>query len=36
MIKLCDKSVLNCPKCDKEYNMEEYEKLDKADTQIYE
>lgn len=35
MIKLSDKSVLNCPKCDKEYNMEEYEKLDKADTQTH-
>jgi hypothetical protein len=36
LIKLGDKSVLNCPKCDKEYNMEEYEKLDKAETQTYE
>lgn len=35
MIKLGNKSVLNCPKCDKEYNMEEYEKLDKAKTQTY-
>ena len=32
MIKLSDESVL---KCDKEYNMEEYEKLDKAETQTY-
>jgi predicted nucleic-acid-binding Zn-ribbon protein len=35
MIKLDDKSVLNCPKCGKEYNMEEYEKLDKAETLTY-
>ncbi len=35
MTKLGDKSVLNCPKCDKEYNMEKYEKLDKAETQTY-
>lgn len=35
MIKLSDKSILNCSKCDKEYNMEEYEKLDKADVQTY-
>lgn len=32
MIKL---GVLNCPKCGKEYNSEEYEKLDKAETQTY-
>lgn len=35
MIKLGDKCVLNCPKCGKEYNSEEYEKLDKAETLIY-
>lgn len=35
MIKLDDKTVLNCPKCNKEYNMEEYNKLDKADTKTY-
>ena len=35
MIKLDDKSILNCPKCGKEYNMEEYEKLDKAEIQTY-
>ncbi len=36
MIKFSDESILNCPNCDKEYNMEEYEKLDKADIQTYE
>lgn len=35
MIKLDDKIILNCPKCGKEYNMEEYERLDKAKTQTY-
>lgn len=35
MIKLGDKGALNCPKCGKEYNSEEYEKLDKAETQTY-
>lgn len=36
MIKLDDRSVLNCPKCGKEYNMREYDILDKAGTQIHE
>lgn len=35
MIKLGDKAVINCPKCNKEYNMEEYDKLRKADTKTY-
>ena len=35
MIKLSDESILNYTKCDKEYNMEGYEKLGKAEIQTY-
>ena len=35
MITLDDESILNCPKCSKEYNIEEYEELNKVNAQTY-